>query len=163
MNKIVWIIVSWFGVSGLFKVARGTWGTLAALPFAYAVQITLGNEALFVAACVVFIIGCWASGEYIKATGKKDPNEVVVDEVAGIFLLLAFLQPTWPAYAGAFLVFRAFDVLKPWPVSWCDRKIGGGFGVMFDDVVAALYPVAIGYIAVMIFEPSSDLLICCMP
>ncbi len=147
-EKWVWLTVSWFGVSGLFKGMRGTWGTLAALPFAYAIQMLAGNNALFIASIIVFAVGCIASQKYMDATGKDDPNEVVVDEVAGIFLLLAFMPMTWQSYLIGFFVFRVFDVLKPWPVSWADKNIKGGFGVMFDDILAALYPLGIYYLYV---------------
>ena len=143
MKKWVWLTVSWFGVSGYFKHARGTWGTLAALPFAYVIQISLGNIALAAAGCALFLLGVVASEKYVISTGKQDPGEIVIDEVAAIFMLLSFMTPNWQCYLAAFIVFRIFDVLKPWPVSVADQKIKGGLGVMVDDVLAALYPVAI--------------------
>lgn len=141
MNKLTYLIISWFGVSGLFKRARGTWGTLATLPFAYVIHIAFGSVGLVVAAVLVFALGTWASQHYVTQTGKQDPGEIVVDEAAATFLLLAFLFPTWQSYLVAFFIFRAFDVVKPWPVSLADKHIKGGFGVMFDDILAALYPV----------------------
>jgi len=143
MNKFVWLTVSWFGISGLFKSARGTWGTLAALPFAWVIQTTLGNTYLMILAWLLFALGIYASEKYVLATGKQDPNEVVVDEVAAVWMLLAFMMPNWQCYLVAFILFRIFDVLKPWPVSVADRKVHGGFGIMFDDVLAALYPIVL--------------------
>ena len=89
-------------------------------------------------------IGWWASNQYLKATGRDDdPREIVVDEVAGQWLLLAVLFPTWHSYLVGFILFRLFDIAKPWPVSVADRKIKGGIGVMFDDMLAALYPIGV--------------------
>ena len=143
MKNWVWLTVSWFGVSGMFSRARGTWGTLAALPFAYVVHIAFGNIVLAAVGCALFALGVIASEKYMLATGKEDPNEVVIDEVAGVCMLLAFMAPNWQCYLAAFILFRIFDVVKPWPVSLADKKIKGGLGVMVDDVLAALYPVAI--------------------
>ena len=87
-------------------------------------------------------------------------GEIVIDEVAGQWLLLCLLLPIYElavawkepgdegpslllVFAGAFVVFRLFDIVKPWPISWADRKVKGGFGVMLDDVLAALYPVGL--------------------
>lgn len=145
VKKHIYLTVTWFG-AGSAKIIPGTFGTLAALPFAFVVQYFLGNIALALFGCAIFILGCIASETYLKATGKDDPGEIVIDEVAAICILIAFLDPIWQHYLGAFIVFRIFDVLKPWPVSWADRKIKGGFGVMFDDILAALYPVGIYYV-----------------
>ena len=122
---------------------RGTWGTLATLPFAFLVHYFLGSVALFIAGIALFILGVIASNRYVTETGKQDPGEIVIDEVAATCMLLAFMPITWQSYAVGFIIFRIFDIAKPWPVSWADKKLKGGFGVMFDDVLAALYPVAI--------------------
>lgn len=138
-----WYIATWFG-SGLSPVASGTAGSLAALPFAFAIHVTLGNFALFAAAIAMFFIGWWASGQYLKHhPEKEDPGQIVVDEVAGQWLLLSVLFPTWQSYLAGFLLFRLFDVVKPWPVSLADRRVKGGLGVMLDDLLAGFYPIAI--------------------
>ncbi len=143
MKPWVWLTVSWFGVSGKFPFLRGTWGTLATLPFAFAVQYSMGDFALTIAGCFLFALGVVASDRYVAETGKEDPGEIVIDEAAAICMLLALMPFSWQSYLTGFLVFRVFDVVKPWPVSVADKKIKGGFGVMFDDVLAALYPVGI--------------------
>lgn len=134
------LVCTWFG-AGLSPVAPGTAGTLAALPFAFLIQYFLGNIALLGLSFVLFAAGCWASRRYIELTEREDPGEIVIDEVAAICLLLSLFPFTWQWAIACFLLFRLFDVLKPWPVSLADRKIKGGFGVMFDDLLAALYPV----------------------
>jgi len=138
-----WYIATWFGC-GLSPIMSGTVGSLGALPFAYLIQRYYGSAALFGASILIFFIGWWASNEYLKATGRDDdPREIVVDEVAGQWLVLCVLFPTWHSYLVGFLLFRVFDIVKPWPVSWADREINGGLGVMFDDMLAALYPVGV--------------------
>tara|TARA_R110002110_G_scaffold408202_1_gene629645 strand:+ start:450 stop:920 length:471 start_codon:yes stop_codon:yes gene_type:complete len=134
----VTVIATWFG-AGLMPKAPGTWGTLAAMPFAYLIALWAGTNALLPAAIVAFAIGTWAAGAYATASGKPDPSEVVIDEVAAIWLVLAFVPFTIAGWALAFAAFRLFDVVKPWPVSLADAKLHGGFGIMFDDIVAAIY------------------------
>jgi phosphatidylglycerophosphatase A len=138
-KKIWWYIATWFG-SGLSPFASGTAGSLAALPFAYLIQVNFGSGALLLAALAIFFLGWWASNQYLRHRGGEDPGEIVVDEVAGQWLLLSVLPYTWQGYLAGFLLFRLFDVIKPWPVSWADRKVKGGLGVMLDDMLAALYP-----------------------
>jgi phosphatidylglycerophosphatase A len=149
-KPVWWWIATWFG-SGLSPVASGTAGSLAALPFAYVIQVTLGNAALFAASIIIFLIGWWAAAQFVrKMPGKSDdPGEIVVDEVAGQWLLLSVLFPTWQSYLVGFFLFRFFDIMKPWPVSVADRKLKGGFGVMFDDMLAALYPILV-YLIIML-------------
>ncbi|MEQ1788916.1 MAG: phosphatidylglycerophosphatase A [Rickettsiales bacterium] len=150
INKIWWWIATWFG-SGLAPKASGTFGTIAALPFAWLTHFYCGGDGLFFAAIIIFFVGWWASNKYMKYYPEKhDPKQIVVDEVAGIWLLLSILPITWQGYAIAFLLFRFFDVLKPWPISIADRKIKGGFGVMFDDILAAIYPIIITIILLFI-------------
>jgi phosphatidylglycerophosphatase A len=144
-----WWIATWFGC-GLSPVASGTVGSLGALPFAWFIQVMFGNLALMGASLAIFFIGWWASNQYLRHTGRDDdPSEIVVDEVAGQWLLLSVLFPTWQAYLVGFLLFRIFDVTKPWPVSLADREIKGGLGVMFDDMLAALYPILV-YLIILI-------------
>lgn len=142
-RKPWWLIATWFG-SGLCPKASGTAGSLAALPFAFVIQYYLGSGALLWAAFIIFFVGWWASNEYLKYTGRDDdPKEIVVDEVAGMWLLLCIFPLAWQSYVIAFILFRFFDILKPYPISVADRKIKGGFGVMFDDILAAIYPIII--------------------
>jgi phosphatidylglycerophosphatase A len=132
------LLATWFG-AGLLPVTPGTWGSLAALPFAWVIQSRWGDVGLVVGALLVFALGCWVSGIVARASGVKDAGAIVIDEVAAQWLVL-LAAPVDPfAYALAFLLFRVADILKPWPASWADRHVGGGFGVMLDDVFAAIY------------------------
>ena len=138
-------IGTWFG-TGLAPKAPGTFGSIAALPFAWVIQTHYGNNALFIASIIAFFVGWVACHFYMPHSEAKDPREMVIDEVSGQWLLLSFMYPTLTSYIVGLALFRLFDVIKPWPVSVADRKIGGGFGVMIDDTLAALYPIIIFYI-----------------
>ncbi|MBV8939657.1 MAG: phosphatidylglycerophosphatase A [Alphaproteobacteria bacterium] len=140
-DRLAIALSTWFG-AGLSPFAPGTLGSLGALPFAYLAQMLGGNIAVLAFAALSYGAGLWAARQYLRLFGGDDPREVVIDEVAGQSLLLAAFAPSWQAYAAGFVLFRAFDVLKPWPVSWADQKIKGAPGVMLDDVLAALYGIA---------------------
>lgn len=132
------IIATWF-YSGLLPKAPGTWGSLAALPFAYGLQYLGGVPLLILGTVVVFGIGVWASSVFEKQAGVEDPGAVVVDEVAGQWMVLipAGLDPI--LYLIGFVLFRIVDIFKPWPACLADQKVHGGLGIMLDDVVAAVY------------------------
>lgn len=132
------LLATWFG-AGLAPKAPGTWGSVAALPFAWAIQSWGGPAALVLAASLLFLAGWLASNRLVNATGIKDPQIIVVDEVVGQWLTLACGPLSIPAYLIGLLLFRAADITKPFPASWADRKVEGGLGVMLDDVLAALY------------------------
>ncbi len=138
------LLSTWFG-AGLLRPASGTWGSAAALPFAWVFLWFGGPWLLLVAAGVVFAIGCWAADVYEKADGGKDPGAVVIDEVAGQWLVLVAAPLNPLAFFVGFFLFRLLDVLKPWPASWADKQVKGGFGIMLDDILAALYALAIMY------------------
>jgi phosphatidylglycerophosphatase A len=93
----------------------------------------------------MFLLGWIASVFYLRHNPGKglDPREIVVDEVAGQWLLLSVLFPTFASYLVGFILFRIFDIIKPWPVCWADREIKGALGVMFDDFLAAMYPILV--------------------
>lgn len=132
------VIATWFG-AGRMPVAPGTAGSLAALPFGWAIVHLGGNAALLVAIAAISLIGWWAAGRYAEATGMDDPGSVVVDEVVGQWIALLAVPLAPLPYALAFIAFRLFDIAKPWPVNWADRRLPGGLGIMADDVLAGLY------------------------
>jgi len=130
------LLATWFGV-GLLPKAPGTWGSLAALPCAWLIVWAGGPIALACATGAVFVLGWWASAIY--AHGRNDPGEVVIDEVAGQWLVL-IVAPLDPAlYALGFVLFRLADITKPWPANWAERHLPGGLGIMADDIVAGAY------------------------
>jgi phosphatidylglycerophosphatase A len=132
------LLATWFG-SGLSPVAPGTFGSLAALPFAVGLAWIGGAVALTIGALVVLLVGIWASEASARASGVKDPGEIVIDEVAGQWLALAFVPLDPLAYGLGFALFRLFDITKPWPANWADRNLSGGWGIMLDDIVAGAY------------------------
>ena len=83
--------------------------------------------------------GIWASGEYKRLSGKHDSGAIVIDEVAGQWIALLFVPLDPLLYGAAFLLFRVFDIVKPFPANWADREMKGGLGVMADDLVAGIY------------------------
>jgi phosphatidylglycerophosphatase A len=132
------LFVTWFG-SGWLPWAPGTWGSLAALPFAWLILTYGGPGLLALAALALFGAGCWAADIAARETQTKDPGWIVVDEVVGQWLTLLAAPQSLIGYAAAFLLFRLFDIWKPWPIGWADQRLEGGFGIMFDDVLAAIY------------------------
>lgn len=132
------LAATWFGV-GLIRPAPGTWGSLAALPLAWVIVQLGGAIALIIATTVLFALGCWASKVYNQASKDKDANEIVIDEVVGQWLVLTAAPLELSYYLAGFLLFRLFDITKPWPASWADRKVNDGLGIMLDDVLAAFY------------------------
>ena len=129
--------------SGLLPLVPGTWGSLAALPFAWLIMAAAGTVGLLTMAAVAFAGGCWASDRVAAASGRIDPGFIVIDEVAAQWLVLAAAPLDWRAYLAGFLLFRVFDITKPWPVNWAERSFKGGLGIMLDDIVAGLYALAI--------------------
>lgn len=141
------LIATWFGV-GLLRPAPGTWGTLAALPFVWALHIVGGFTLVALATVAIFLVGWWAAVHETRTSADPDPSEIVVDEVAGMFLALwpvslgaqianVDVLRLWPGWVVAFLAFRLFDIWKPGPVGWADRQ-HTPLGLMLDDILAGL-------------------------
>ena len=144
------LVATFFG-AGFLKPASGTWAsaiTVAQAVAAYQAGWALAVPAGFV---VATLAGFWAVPHYLRATGGDDPSEVVIDEVAGQLLALSFtviplsrhgmpdlLTGAWPGWVVPFLLFRLFDIWKPWLVGRADR-MGGAKGVMLDDLWAGLF------------------------
>lgn len=137
------LLATWFG-SGKIKFMPGTMGSLAALPFAYSIHTAAGSQILLIAALVAFLVGVAATEMYMTANNSDhDSSEIVIDEVAGQWLLLSAFAPSWHTYFIGFLIFRFMDIIKPWPISLLDRHVPGAFGVMIDDFAAAALPIVI--------------------
>lgn len=130
-------IASGFG-SGLAPIAPGTFGTIAALlPWLLLRELTPWHYLAVV--FVVFWLGVWATKQVIAGLREEDPGLVVIDEWVGLWLALFLAPAGWGWMLAGFVLFRLFDIWKPWPVSWADRRLKGGFGAMFDDALAGLY------------------------
>lgn len=133
--------VSLCGV-GFLKPASGTWGTLATMPIAYMLAVQFSPLSLFFASFVVFMVGWIATAIYEKHNKKHDAGEVVIDEMAGMFLTLVLIPVDMVLYGVAFFVFRFFDIVKPFPIRTIDRQ-KTPFSVMLDDVVAGIYSMVV--------------------
>lgn len=145
MPALPFLLCTWFGLGKLPK-GPGTWGSLGALPFAWGLQMAGGPAAVLAATVAISLVSLWAIAEYLKHSPGEDPGEIVIDEVAGQWLTLAFVPLDWRLYLIGFVAFRVFDIFKPWPVSWADRQIGGARGVLFDDLLAGIYAALVMFI-----------------
>lgn len=149
------LLLSWFGC-GYVGRAPGTIGTLGALPCAWIIQTLTPPPTLVAASLGLFILGWWLAERHIAAARETDPNTadpqwIVLDEVAGMWLAISLFEPSWFSYAGGFLFFRLFDIWKPWPVGWADRNVKGGLGVMLDDYIAGLLAALLLYAATLVW------------
>jgi phosphatidylglycerophosphatase A len=129
--------------TGLAPKAPGTVGTLLGLPLFWLVAAAapdLPNQIVLIVAA--FVLGVWASARAGRALGVADHGGIVWDEIVAFALVLLFTPADWTWIAIAFALFRLFDILKPWPIRLADTRLKNGFGVMFDDLLAAAYAIA---------------------
>ena len=132
--------------SGLSPKAPGTIGTIAAIPlWLLLAQLPLASYLMVV--LVSAIVGVYICGAAAKTLGVHDHGGIVWDEFVGFWIAMAALPVTWTSLILGFALFRFFDIVKPWPISWLDKKVSGGFGIMIDDVIAGL--AAAGIIALL--------------
>lgn len=132
------LIATWFG-AGLCRPAPGTIGSLAAIPFGYAIVMLTGQIGLSIAAALLCVIGAMAADDYGKKSGKTDDQSIVVDEVAGLWIAAIPADRSLLLWVLAFFLFRLFDIWKPWPASFFDNRSKNGIDVMMDDVIAGIY------------------------
>lgn len=124
--------------SGLSPVAPGTFGTLAALPIFWLMQ-DLSLPLYLLLTLLAFVAGIWLCQQAVDWLGRDDPGAVVWDEIVGYLVTMIAAPSGWQWMLAGFVLFRLFDIWKPWPVSLADEKLHDGLGVMVDDVVAGLY------------------------
>ncbi len=154
-------LITTFLGAGLLRPAPGTWGTAAAIPVGYLLHVVGGFPLLVAATLLVFFVGWWATAVETRGKDDHDPSEIVIDEAVGVWIALwplsgglwhAGVDPwvfPYPGWIGAFLMFRLFDIWKPWPVSWADRK-STPLGVMLDDVIAGVMAALVVSVAAFI-------------
>ena len=126
--------------SGLAKKTPGTFGTLVGLPFFWLISIYSVPVQLIIIS-LLFLIGIYFCNVTGKALGVADHGGIVWDEIVAMMLVLIFAPNQWQWWLVAFLLFRLFDIWKPFPIRQCDEKLKNGFGVMFDDLLAAIYAI----------------------
>jgi phosphatidylglycerophosphatase A len=133
----VHILAFGFG-TGLSPVAPGTVGSLVGVLFAW-LTIDFGLPLQLAVAAAISVAGIWICGESARRIGVHDHGGIVWDEIAGMYITLLVAPPTITAWILGFVLFRVFDIAKPWPIRDLDHRLGGGLGIMLDDLAAALY------------------------
>ena len=147
-SKVAWAIATWFGC-GLVPKAPGTAGTIGAVPL-YLLASRGGRTGVAFTAIAVTLVGVWAASVVARELHKKDPQLVVVDEVAGLLVtMLPVTVPTWRSVAIGFVLFRLLDVVKPWPVRRLE-SLPAGWGIVLDDVGAG----ALGALIMIGLQPT---------
>jgi phosphatidylglycerophosphatase A len=140
MDRVIVALATGF-YSGRLPICPGTWGSLAAIvPWLFLRHLSLPGYLLMLV--LVFVLGFFVSGSAEKILHQPDAGPIVIDEFLGMFITLTLAPDHWAAWLLGFFLFRAFDIVKPFPCSWFDRRIHGGIGIMMDDVVAGLYALA---------------------
>jgi phosphatidylglycerophosphatase A len=135
--------------SGLAPVAPGTFGTLAAVPlYVFGLQ-GLSLPWFLMVVVASFVVGIWLCDATAKNLGVHDHPGIVWDEFVGLWISCIALPAGWPWLLAAFVLFRVFDILKPWPIRWLDSKVPGGLGIMVDDVLAGLFSLALLQLAAL--------------
>jgi phosphatidylglycerophosphatase A len=136
-DKIALVVSIWFG-AGLLPGMPGTFGTAGAIPLYLLVNfLHTGYQALFL--LILIIVAIWSSHSSERILGRVDPREIVIDEVAGFLLSVIFIPFTLRNLLAGFFLFRFFDILKPPPIKLIEKKVKGGCGIVFDDLVAGIY------------------------
>lgn len=145
------VVALGFGAGALPK-APGTWGTLMALPiyFLLARLPFLEYVALIIG---LFALGIWICGKAGRVLGAHDHGAIVWDEMVGFWVAMTAAPPGWLWIFAGFALFRLFDIWKPWPIYWLDRRVAGGVGVMMDDLVAGVYAALCLYLGGALFSP----------
>ncbi len=137
MNKLVILAATWFG-TGFSPFASGTVGTVGAIPL-YLLLVRLPIISYCVVTALFTLAACWISGAACKLFGEHDSGKIVIDEVAGFLVTMIGTSPTWQSVLAGFLLFRFFDIVKPFPARYFDRQLHNGYGVVLDDVAAGVY------------------------
>lgn len=132
--------------SGLSRVIPGTLGTLAAVPV-YLAMTHLPLWAYLAVTLLACVVGVHFCGYASRKLGVHDHGGIVWDEFAGLFITMIALPVTWQWLVAGFVLFRIFDMVKPWPISWLDKRVHGGFGIMIDDIVAGFLALACLHLA----------------
>jgi phosphatidylglycerophosphatase A len=158
MNKLI----ATFAYVGYMRPASGTWGSAAAIPVAWLIVILGGAPLLTISSVAIFLLGWWATKNHIAQGDDHDPSEVVIDEVVGQWISLLPIAigaghagvgfwALWPGVLTAFFAFRLFDIWKPGPIGWADRR-GDALGVMLDDVFAGIAAAIVVMLAAWAFH-----------
>ena len=158
-DSIVRALASGFGV-GYIPVASGTFGTLWGIPLFVLLHlwdggtlgpIPLGPIVYFGGTLVFILFSCWVSHRADSLFGGHDSGKIIIDEVAGMLVSLSFFPVRWTWILAGFVAFRFFDIIKPFPAGLVDKKVGGGIGVVLDDLIAGVYANAAVWLVVLVW------------
>lgn len=147
-NPLHWLATG-FG-SGLSPFAPGTVGTLAAIPF-YLLMMYLPLSVYIAVTIVAAVAGIWICQSATKAIGQDDHGSIVWDEFVGFWITMVAAPKGLLWLLAGFLIFRVFDIIKPWPIRWLDRYVKGGLGIMVDDVLAGVFGLVVMQIGAYCF------------
>jgi len=134
--------------SGLVPKAPGTFGTLAAIPL-YLFLVQFSTLTYLICTLLVCIIGIFICGKAAEEVGVHDHPAIVWDEIAGYLITMAFVPVHWINILIGFLFFRFFDIIKPWPISIADKKVGNGLGIMLDDILAGAFALVFTHLLIL--------------
>ncbi|EXJ10369.1 MULTISPECIES: phosphatidylglycerophosphatase A family protein [Nitrincola] len=137
--------------SGAAPVAPGTFGTLAAVPLWWGLS-HLSTDAYLLVLFVAFIVGVWLCHVTSDDIGVHDHGGIVWDEFVGLWIALFAVPAEWIWVLIGFLLFRLFDIWKPWPIAWVDKRVAGGMGIMLDDVIAGVYALIVIQLLLVVFS-----------
>ncbi|MEW8507970.1 MAG: phosphatidylglycerophosphatase A [Candidatus Thiodiazotropha sp.] len=137
LRKPVHLLAFGFG-TGMLPKAPGTYGTLVGIPL-YLMLQPLPPALYLLLLALAFIAGLWICQRTAEDLGVHDHSGIVWDEIVGYLAAMAFAPPGWVWIVIGFLLFRLFDIFKPWPIRWIDHRVDGGMGIMLDDLIAGLY------------------------
>lgn len=142
MKNPVHFLALGFG-SGLSPFMPGTAGTIAAIPLVLLIASFNSLPVFLTAVAVSCIVGVYLCGKTADDMEVHDHSAIVWDEVAGLLITMIAVPISWQTVLVGFLVFRFFDIVKPWPLSYFDKHVHGGFGIMIDDIIAGLFSLAV--------------------
>lgn len=137
--------------SGAMPIAPGTFGTLAAVPLYLLIQ-SLSLWAYLAVVLVVCALGVWLCDVTSRDLGVHDHPGIVWDEIAGYLITMIAAPAGWQWWLAGFVLFRFFDIIKPWPIAWVDRRVQGGMGIMLDDMLAAVFAWGVLQAAVLFLQ-----------
>lgn len=149
MTSPILFLAFGFG-SGLTKKMPGTMGTVAAIPV-YLLLMQANSWLYGILTVLVCVTGIWICQNAADQLGEHDFGGIVWDEIAGFLITMCLVPFTWTAVLVGFILFRFFDILKPWPIKWIDQKVSGGLGIMLDDVLAGIFAAILLLIFVQAF------------
>ena len=142
LKKPSHILATWFGL-GLLTPAPGTWGSLGAITIWYLAEFLHSSTYIILP---IFILFSWlVCSLAAQDSDTKDHSAILIDEVAGMLVALSFVPYGFITYACTFLLIRLYDIWKPWPISFADKNVKGGLGILLDDLIAGLFAGGIIY------------------